>query len=356
MSNAKLQLPAALGVYRRLHTIGLRRSYAAKFLFTAFIGTHIPLIGLVVYAFGFQEMGERSIEILLLVLGYTLIATAITLFVVNRLLAPVKLASQAMNHFKEHREVLDLPQEFNDEAGVLLSDIRTTLQEVKQLSADRRNFSGLITHDLRNQLGNVVGLAQIAEETEDIHQLREYIRLMQQAGEGGLAIISDTLALMEAETFSIDDSDLSPVAVHYEVAKLVRESNAARKQVNVNVQIGDQYVMHTHPTYFKHIAQNLLANAIKFSEPGSTVTISAATNGRQNVFEVVDQGVGFAAEAADALFDKFTKQRRQGTAGEATSGLGLHLTKMLVEKLGGTITAHSDGPGTGARFTVQLPQ
>ena len=125
------QPPQSLRFYSFLSRFGLLRSYRAKIMVMAFIGTHVPLICLAVYA-AFQtsqDLGAivRTVGVTLLA---TLIDTGVTLFVLNQLLRPVLMTSRALRQFRETREVSPLPAEFNDEVGTLMADASGTIQHL----------------------------------------------------------------------------------------------------------------------------------------------------------------------------------------------------------------------------------
>jgi signal transduction histidine kinase len=103
----------------------------------------------------------------------------------------------------------------------------------------------------------------------------------------------------------------------------------------------------------EQVLSNLLANAAKFTEPGGHVDLIAAPTPTGLVIRVRDDGVGIEPEALPHVFDLY----HQGRAGRERGGLGigLALVRSLVELHGGSVTAQSDGPGTGAQFTVFLP-
>ena len=116
-------------LYRKLSKISfLKKSYAYKFLFVTFIGIHIPLIGLLFYVlFGEQSVSTHSIIVFTLIM--TLLATAVTLLVLKRLIKPIEKASKALSNYRNNRILSDLPMEFEDEAGLLLRNIQKSISE-----------------------------------------------------------------------------------------------------------------------------------------------------------------------------------------------------------------------------------
>ncbi|CAG0940062.1 partial serine/threonine-protein kinase RsbW, partial [Candidatus Brocadiaceae bacterium] len=101
--------------------------------------------------------------------------------------------------------------------------------------------------------------------------------------------------------------------------------------------------------------RNLLTNAIKFSHPGSTVTLSGEVKNSEVILKVADQGVGMSESQIDSLFRIDVKNSHPGTQGEKGTGLGLLLIKEFVQKHNGTIEIRSE-PDKGSTFIIRLPQ
>ncbi len=114
------------------------------------------------------------------------------------------------------------------------------------------------------------------------------------------------------------------------------------------------------PVRLEQVLINLLANAAKFTDPGGDIRLTAALASRERqrpevVLRVRDNGRGIAPDLLPRVFDLFWQGRGRGEKGARGLGLGLALVKSLVELHGGSIAAHSEGPGTGAEFIVRLP-
>lgn len=340
--------------YRILNNFGLKKSYSSKFLFTAFIGTHIPLIGLILFVLLFPNHKIDTFLSIIIVLLYTLIAAAGTLYVLNKLLSPIRLATETMQEYENSQTILDVPVEYTDEAGVLLSQIHSTLLKIKTLTEERNNFVGLITHDLRNPLAATIGLSYLIKESSKEEEVLEYADLIYQSGQTGLKIISDIMSILKADDFSIDQSELETIKIKDFILKQIEAVNGINSSKNiefiVNVKESDNIKVHSN--FFSHIIQNLLTNAIKFSHANSKVEIKGQQFNGKYKFEIMDSGIGFNQIDSEKIFEKFTTLKRDGTLNEPTTGLGLFLTKMLVKKHKGEIFATSEGLNTGATFTI----
>jgi signal transduction histidine kinase len=109
------------------------------------------------------------------------------------------------------------------------------------------------------------------------------------------------------------------------------------------------------PLRLEQVLTNLLANATKFTDPGGDIRLTARAEAGQIVLRVRDNGRGIAPDLLPRVFDPFWQGPGRGDKGARGLGLGLALVKSLVEAHGGSVAAHSDGPGTGAEFIVRLP-
>src|SRR5262249_5209255 len=109
------------------------------------------------------------------------------------------------------------------------------------------------------------------------------------------------------------------------------------------------------PTRLEQVLANLLHNAAKYTDHGGHVGLSARQEGGELVLWVKDTGVGIAPDMLARIFEPFVQSDRVLHHSQGGLGIGLTLVRRLVEKHGGTVTAHSDGPGQGSEFVVSLP-
>ena len=109
------------------------------------------------------------------------------------------------------------------------------------------------------------------------------------------------------------------------------------------------------PTRLEQVLVNLLNNAAKYTDPGGRITAVVGRDGAEAVVRIVDTGVGIDAETLPRVFDLFVQADRSLDRSSGGLGIGLTLVRALVEQHGGSVTAGSDGPGSGSEFVVRLP-
>lgn len=125
------------------------------------------------------------------------------------------------------------------------------------------------------------------------------------------------------------------------------------------LQVPRELVVRGMESRLGQVFQNLIANAVSFSPPGGSVRVMASRQGGRALVIVDDDGPGIPPAKLDAIFDRFYSERPSGEAFGTHSGLGLSISKQIVETLGGHIHAENrpgpEGQVAGARFVVQLP-
>ena len=233
-----------------------------------------------------------------------------------------------------------------------------TLQEANRLKSE---FLANMSHELRTPLNGIIGFSEFLIDGKTgalTAKQSEYITDILNSGQHLLQLINNVLDLakveagkmeLHPETFSIRKTMEEVCSV---VAPMAQTKHLAiRSDVDPAI---DEVTLDKQT--FKQILYNLLSNAVKFTDPGGSVKVFARPKGRTQLrFQVRDTGIGIKAEDLDKLFVEFRQldsglaRRHQGT------GLGLALTKKIVEFQGGTIDIESE-PGKGSTFTVVLPR
>ena len=345
-------------LYKRLSRVGfLQNSYAFKFLFIAFLGIHIPLIGILFFVL-FVEQSASPITILIFALVMTLVATAVTLLVLKRLIQPIELASNALNNYRKERIMPLLPIEFKDEAGLLMRNILETIQDNEKYINEKQDLMYLLSHDLRTFTGNSQSLAQLilAENTNET--VNEYASLIAQSTSQQLHFIESFLKLLKAQDELLNSNpELQTISfkeIHSKVDEQVQQQLALKHiKLNSVIEVEEKGLL-INPELLVRVLVNMVDNAIKFSFPESEIEVKYFIKNDQMRIAVKDNGVGFNVDKSEVLFQKFTSQKKKGTANEASTGLGLYLCKTIVERYKGSLQATSEGVNKGATFTVRF--
>lgn len=140
------------------------RKYALKLMFTAFIGTHIPLIGLIIYLLIAPSDTLSRSTCLLLILGLTLAGTALTFRIIYALVKPVKLAQRSLSNFLRNKTLPNLPEGYDDEVGVLMRHINYVATHMQETNADTLLQLKAAAAQIQQSLNRIVDNS-LSEET-----------------------------------------------------------------------------------------------------------------------------------------------------------------------------------------------
>ncbi|MGN7981881.1 hybrid sensor histidine kinase/response regulator [Burkholderia sp. 22313] len=253
-----------------------------------------------------------------------------------------------------------------DSAGQLAGFIKITrdMTERKRLaeleaSTHRLSvFIAMLAHELRNHLAPLrhsVGVLQsLPDQAPVLAQCRDAVH--RQVGQ--LTRLVDDLLDVGRITAGKVELDHAPVTVRDVVCRGVEsvQSKLAAREQHIRVTLpADPVVVRGDAARLVQVLHNLLDNASKFSTHGGRIDVGARVVDAAVEIRVSDHGVGIAAGSLESIFDLFEQERTPYRRASDGFGLGLAICRSFVELHGGMISAHSDGPGHGATFTVRLP-
>jgi signal transduction histidine kinase len=239
----------------------------------------------------------------------------------------------------------------------VLAETKVAKEKAEDADRMKTRFLGIATHDIRTPLGNIVNLAAELRAAPPSAEREENVDVITSEAQRVLCLVEELLTIAALETGKLElhtaPVDLAEV-VHAAVDTL-RWQAAAKRQVlsfvpppsGAMVMVGDAHRLH-------QVLTNLVTNAIKFSPPGKTITVSVTRGDEALVLTVLDEGPGLAAGDAARLFTPFATLSAHPTAGESSHGLGLSIAHEIVRRHGGTIEVESQ-PGEGAAFIVKFP-
>ncbi|MGY6561342.1 MAG: sensor histidine kinase [Luteibaculaceae bacterium] len=328
-------------------------SYAAKFLFVAFLGIHVPLIGLLIVLL--SGAGEISfINSIILVLVFTLAATGITLLILHNLLIPIKQSGDALKDYMESKTLPHLPLQFKDEAGVLMTNIQLTLVQVDRLLQENRDLTALLSHDLRAPLNQMQGIIDAIKSTETNEQTTGLLNLMETSLSNQLNLLENLLKTLKNQDVDRFKFDFETCKVEALIEECIAELGTMAKDKQVEFEVyGENFGLTANKTLLKQAVKNVLHNAIKFSFQNHKIMVNFGQTKKNGGFiKIIDTGLGIDADKVETIFDRFTKAGRLGTLGESTTGVGLYLVRQIMHIHGGEITVKSQGNGSGSEFLM----
>lgn len=343
-------------LYKKLSQLGfLKNSYAFKFLFVAFLGIHIPLIGLLFFVlYGGKTISADSILIFALLM--TLLATAATIFFLKLLIKPIEVASKALDNYRLERIVPSLPTNYSDEAGLLMRNIQESIAENEKFIIEKQDLVYLLSHDLRNFVGNSKSVALLILEEEPSKSITELAELILQSAEQQYNYIENFIKLLKEQDQIIEKKSENEIVKLSSIFSVILEQLdqlLSNKSIKLDLSLEvEEALLKIDKILLIRVLVNLIDNAIKFSFPNSEIKIRVYIQDSKLIFKIADEGLGFDQKQSHELFGKFTKMGKLGTSNEPSTGIGLYLCKKIIERHDGQIFAESDGINKGATFSV----
>ena len=235
---------------------------------------------------------------------------------------------------------------------------RRALEEARRRAEDlleaREKLMLTITHDFKAPLGSIIGYVELMMRLDNTERQKFYLQNMKASSDHLLSLVSDLLDFHRLESHKLDINRIafSPKVLFDKIVSAMQPV-ADKKQLNLilKVEKSADANFSGDPLRIKQIVDNLLSNALKFTARG-TVTIHVFVRVRYLVFSVSDTGRGIARDDLEHIFQAFTRlSSAQGVEG---FGLGLAITRQLVDLMGGRIDVRSV-EGVGSTFTVEIP-
>ncbi len=224
----------------------------------------------------------------------------------------------------------------------------------RRAAAMRNEFVSMVTHELRTPLTNIAGFAlTIHDNWRDLDpaEIEEFLRIIVGEAEHLGNLVEDVLAIprLEAGRLLMDVTDFPLRPAAYKIADLIFPAGGTK---SASVAVGGNVHVTADPNRVEQVLRNLLENARKYG--GDQVTVDATRDGDHYLVVISDNGTGVPLEYRELIFQPFEQVSSGNTRTEAGFGLGLAVSKHLVEAMGGRIW-YEPGFPVGARFCFTLP-
>jgi signal transduction histidine kinase/CheY-like chemotaxis protein len=220
-------------------------------------------------------------------------------------------------------------------------------------------FMATLSHELRTPLTPILGWTQILShiDPDDHETLKHAVSVIERNARFQTQLINDLLDMSRIESgkllISIQPSDIN-LAVSSVVDGL--RNYAESRGVRILTSLDEnRVIVSADPARLEQIINNLLTNAIKFTDEGGRVTVSTERRDRTAVLICADTGIGIEPDFLPYMFERFRQGDSSGRRRQSGLGLGLSIVKSLIEMHKGSIEARSEGPGRGSTFIVELP-
>jgi two-component system phosphate regulon sensor histidine kinase PhoR len=213
-----------------------------------------------------------------------------------------------------------------------------------------------VSHELKTPITSIKGFVETLLDgaLEDEDQARRFLDIVARQAERLHAIIDDLLLLSRVEQEQDLHKEPVPATSLLHEALTVCRPAAEEREIALTVDCPDDLLIPCNAPLLEQAIVNLVDNAIKYSEPGSQVQISAGRTDHEIVFHVQDEGPGITPEDLDRLFERFYRVDKARSRKVGGTGLGLSIVKHITQVHGGYVSAESK-LGKGSIFTISLP-
>ena len=311
----------------------------------------------------------------MLVTGLLLITICI-IFVTRRL----KRVANKVNHFADKAASGDLSERIeiteHDEFGIMEDRLNKMMDNMAEMtersekmlvaaqaaSKAKTEFLSNMSHEIRTPMNAIIGMVQIAEQTEDKEKIRDCLDKIDYASKNLLELINDILdmAKIEANKIELDRVCFSIRDALDSLAK-VFSFKVEEKRLSLSVRICREIPEAICADRFRYsqVLMNLLSNALKFTPEGGSISISVRLAERANEAMLIettvkDTGIGISQEASEKLFISFAQADSSISRKYGGTGLGLAISKNLAELMGGRIWCKPNDDGIGSSFTFTM--
>ena len=324
--------------------------------FTLVTGFNVS-IGVLIYS---QVADEEDYKVAILLIGVILVNALFCsiIDVVRRKIMiskPVDEILNATNKLKKGNFNINLVtnhtyQEF-DEFDIIKNDLNKVAKELARSEILKNDFIANLSHEIKTPLAVIKNYAKVLEdESISPEERKKYLHNLQEATKKLNVLVTNILKLNKLEHQALELE-----ITNFNVSELLTEqilqfeSLIATKDLKLEIDIEEDIYINSEQSYLEIIFNNLISNAIKFTNPNGTITITLKKKNNEYIFTFCDTGCGMDSETGMHIFDKFyqgdTSHAKEG------NGLGLALVKRVIDLLGGEISVESE-KGVGTTFKI----
>lgn len=230
--------------------------------------------------------------------------------------------------------------------------LKNSLKALEQSQAENSRIMKILAHDLRSPIAGIVNAIRVLRANHlEIEESQRILELIEKSSINSLDFIDDLLNLNDkTETSEQSEVDISLIL---ETCLHLHRPQAEEKKLNIESTLIPVFV-NANPQRIWRVFNNILVNAIKFSKPGDDIHIQTQLLETSVCVSIRDQGIGIPDSMKEKIFDMFSTAGRPGTKGEKSFGLGLAISKQIIESYQGKIWFESE-ENEGTTFYVELP-
>lgn len=253
----------------------------------------------------------------------------------------------------EQKKYIASLHELNDLVNISNQRLQQSLNSLEKTQEENKRMTKIIAHDLRSPVAAIMGLVKLLKvDHASKEDLEEYLNLAEKSGQKALDLIGEVLKT-NIQQQAVEKKTLN-LALLIDSCIQMNQIHTLEKGITVRTKLKEVWVEVNESNMWR-VFSNLLSNAIKFSEPHSEILVYIDDQPDHVLIAFEDNGIGIPEAIQPKVFDMFTNAGRKGTNGEDSNGLGLAISKQIVEAHGGKIWFTSTA-NKGSTFFVELPK
>lgn len=302
-----------------------------------------------------HQFGEMRIFFSVLLILTILLSILFVAVSTRYLVKPIVNLTEATKRISQGKYNFHLNVKRRDEIGTLAENFSKMATSIEQLEEMRQEFVSNVSHEIQSPLASIQGFSQtlqVKNLTED--EQKHYLSIIEDESRR-LSQLSKqllTLASLDKEETKVEKSTFD-VAAQMKQVVFMTEWSWREKELAIDMDL-PSILLHADQKLLHQVWTNLLTNSIKYTENGGSISIRMTKNTKECHIEIRDTGIGIAATDLPHIFDRFYKADKSRNRKEGSSGLGLAITKKIIDLHDGKVHVESQ-LGKGTVFHVYLP-
>ncbi|MDB5007602.1 MAG: walK 3 [Mucilaginibacter sp.] len=258
-------------------------------------------------------------------------------------------------NWKNSKHDVQIVNALNKQINIQKENLEKTLEELKSSSLEKDRILRTVAHDLRNPIGGIASLTLFMADDDYTEEQKELINLINETSNNSLELINEILEVANNDSAQLNKELVEINSLISRSAELLRFKAAEKNQeIKLDLLENPEELLISREKIWRVIG-NLISNAIKFSPVNGIIYVKISADKNMVKIAVKDDGIGIPENLKDKIFNMFTEAKRPGTAGEKSFGLGLSISKQIIENHEGKIWfENNDDKGT--TFYIILPK
>lgn len=344
-----------MNIYSLFNKINFTKgSYRRKFLTLAFVLVHLPLIGVLIYTVltPFNEVNIGFVA--LMVLAFTLLSVAITLFALDNLLKPIRSVVDGLENYTQKGIVPEFPVNHPDEIGELQRNLQILANSLEEQKLSKRDMFSLLNHDFRTPLTQTITILDFLKTINEDDLTLSYFDKVQTISHKQLDTITELLKALKEDIEIYPKSALVNFTSSQVVEEISREFKSVLLEKNIQLINNSRSLdFNAHSINFIKALQILFANALQNTK--NSIELKTYENANRKFVEIIEYDSTYDNSIQDRIFRRFTAYNRNGEKLPLEQSKQLYEAKHLIECHLGNVVIVPDREKNQVKTIVSIP-